>query len=158
MSAGVAYLIRRSPEARGVLDTATETARKVYCTEKSVSMTEAYQARAEGFNPEIRLKLTQRFEWKGEDICLYKGTRYKIIRPYSDEKADGAELTLERERGNAAAPDTSSVADATPGSNEGSTGSFAHQGEGNETAQGEPAATGETAENESAPGEGGEEP
>ena len=104
MNAGVAYLITRKPEARGVLDEPQETARKVYCTEKSVSMTEAYQARADGFLPEIRIKLTQRFEWKGEDICLYKGTRYKIIRPYSDEKADGAELTLERERGNAAAP------------------------------------------------------
>lgn len=104
MSAGVAYLITRSPEARGVLDEATETARKVFVSEKSLSMTEAYQARAEGFAPEIRLKLAQRFEWKGEDICLYRGTRYRIIRPYSDEKADGAELTLERERGNAARP------------------------------------------------------
>lgn len=102
--AGVAYLIMRSPEARGVLDEPTQKARKVFCTEKSVSMNELYQARADGFAPEIRLKLTQRFEWKGEDICIYKGTRYKIIRPYSDEKADGAELTLERERGNAAAP------------------------------------------------------
>ena len=134
MSAGVAYLITRSPEARGVLDTATETARKVYCTEKSVSMTEIYQARAEGFAPEIRLKLTQRFEWKGEDVCLYKGTRYNIIRPYSDEKADGAELTLERIRGNAAAP--------VP--------------EPEEAAQGEPAETGGTAENEPALAEGGE--
>ena len=117
MSAGVAYLITRKPEARGVLDEPRETARKVYCTEKSVSMTETYQAGASGFSPEIRIKLTQGFEWKGEDICLYKGTRYKIIRPYSDEKADGAELTLERERGNAAAPaegNTSSGAEAPP--------------------------------------------
>lgn len=105
MSAGVAYLITRSPEARGVLDEATETYRKVYVTEKDVSMTEKYQAGASGLTPEIRLKLSQRFEWKGEDLVLYKGTRWKVLRPYSDEKADGAELTLERERGNAAAPD-----------------------------------------------------
>ena len=137
MSAGVAYLIRRSPEARGVLDEATETARKVFVTEKSVSMTEAYQARAEGFNPEIRLKLTQRYEWKGEDICLYKGTRYSIIRPYSDEKADGAELTLERVRGNAA--------EEVQPTNNGDTG-----------AQGEPAETGGTAEDEPAPTDTGE--
>lgn len=134
MSAGVAYLIGRSPEARGVLDEPTEKARKVFCTEKSVSQTEMYQARAEGFAPEIRLKLTQRFEWKGEDICLYKGTRYKIIRPYSDEKADGAELTLERERGNAA-----KETETKP-------------------AQGEPAVTGGTTEDEPAPGTGGEQP
>ena len=132
MSAGVAYLITRKPEARGVLDTPTETARKVYCTEKSVSLSETYQAKASGFAPEIRLKLTQRFEWKGEDLCLYKGIRYNIIRPFSEEKADGAELTLERERGNAAAP-------------------------ADETAQGEPAGTGETPGSEPAP-DGGETP
>ena len=105
IKAGIAWLIRRLPEARGVLDEYTEKKRKVYCTEKSVSQTESYQARAEGFKPEIRLKLAQSFEWKGEDICIYKGVRYRIIRPYSDEKADGAELTLERERGNAAEVD-----------------------------------------------------
>jgi SPP1 family predicted phage head-tail adaptor len=104
-NAGVAYLIRRAPEARGVLDEVTETYRKVYVTEKDVSMTEKYQAGASGLAPEMRLKLSQRFEWKGEDLILYKGTRWKILRPYSDEKADGAELTLERENGNAAAPE-----------------------------------------------------
>ena len=156
---GIVYLITETPEAKGVLDTATETKRKTYCEEKSLSMSETYQARASGFSPSIRLVLPQDFEYRGETVCEYKGERYKIIRDYRDEKTgNSTELTLERERGNAAAPDTSSVADATPGSNEGSTGSFAPQGEGNETAQGEPAATGETAENEPAPGEGGEQP
>ena len=114
IGAGIAYLVKRSPEARGVLDEVTETQRKVYCTEKSVSMNERYQAHAVGFDPEIRIKLTQRFEWKGEDICIYKGTRYRIIRPYSDEKADGAELTLERERGNAAEPAEEPEPEQTP--------------------------------------------
>ena len=155
MSAGVAYLITRSPEARGVLDTATETARKVYCTEKSVSMTEIYQARAEGFAPEIRLKLTQRFEWKGEDVCLYKGTRYNIIRPYSDEKADGAELTLERIRGNAAAPVEESATE-TEGDPSASPGGSAQDDTGENAAQGEPAETGNTTESEPALAEGGE--
>ena len=143
---GIVYLITEAPEARGVLDAATETRRKTYCEEKSVSMSETYQARASGFAPSIRLKLDQGFEYRGETICEYRGERYKIIRDYSDEKTgDGTELTLERIRGNAAA-DTSSVADATPST----------QGEGNEPAQGEPAATGETAEDEPAPAAGGE--
>lgn len=100
--AGLVYLIMESPEARGVLDTVTETSRKTYCTEKSLSMTERYQARAAGFAPDLRLKLTQGFEYKGETLCEYKGERYKIIRDYEDEKSDGVELTLERLRGNAA--------------------------------------------------------
>ena len=131
---GIVYLITEAPEARGVLDTATETRRKTFCEEKSVSMSETYQARASGFAPSIRLKLDQGFEYRGETLCEYRGERYKIIRDYSDEKTgDGTELTLERIRGNAAAP----VPEPEP-------------------AQGEPAATGETAENEPAPAAGGE--
>ena len=98
---GVVYLITERPEARGVLEAATETRRKTYCTEKSLSMTEQYQARASGFAPDLRLKLGQDFEYKGETLCEYKGERYQIIRNYTDEKSDGIELTLERVRGNA---------------------------------------------------------
>ena len=100
---GIVYLITESPEAKGVLDTATETRRKTYCEEKSLSMNEVYQARASGFSPTIRLKLNQDFEYRGETLCEYKGERYRIIRDYRDEKTgDATELTLERIRGNAA--------------------------------------------------------
>lgn len=127
---GIVYLITESPEARGVLDTVTETRRKTYCEEKSLSMSETYQARASGFAPSIRLVLPQDFEYRGETICEYKGERYNIIRDYRDEKTGtGTELTLERERGNAAQPT-----------------------EQTEPTQGEPAETGETAEDEPAAG------
>lgn len=103
---GIVYLITERPEARGVLDAPAETRRKTYCEEKSLGMSETYQARASGFSPTIRLVLPQDFEYRGETLCEYKGERYKIIRPYRDEKADSTELTLERIRGNAAAEDT----------------------------------------------------
>jgi SPP1 family predicted phage head-tail adaptor len=99
---GIVYLITEQPEARGVLDAVTETRRKTYCEEKSLSMNETYQARASGHAPTIRLKLPQNFEYKGETLCEYKGERYAILRDYTDEKVYGAELTLERVRGNAA--------------------------------------------------------
>lgn len=99
---GIVYLITESPEARGVLEEATETRRKTYCEEKSLSMSETYQARASGFNPVFRLVLPLEFEYRGETLCVYKGERYKIIRNYSDDKNPQTELTLERERGNAA--------------------------------------------------------
>ncbi len=101
---GIVYLITESPEARGVLEEATETRRKTYCEEKSLSMSETYQARASGFNPVFRLVLPLEFEYRGETLCVYKGERYKIIRNYSDDKNPQTELTLERVRGNAAKP------------------------------------------------------
>ena len=100
---GIVYLITESPEAAGVLDERTETRRKTYCEEKSLSMSEVYQARASGFSPQIRLVLPQDFEYRGETLCEYKGERYNIIRDYRDEKnGNSTELTLERIRGNAA--------------------------------------------------------
>ena len=102
---GIVYLITVSPEARGVLDAATESKRKTYCEFKSIGMSEMYQAKASGFAPSIKLKLPNDFEYRGETLCEIRGERYRIIRDYRDEKTgDSTELTLERERGNAAAP------------------------------------------------------
>ena len=117
---GIVYLITESPEAKGVLDAATEARRKTYCEEKSLSVSEVYQARASGFAPNIRLVLPQDFEYRGETLCEYKGTRYSIIRDYRDEKSNGTELTLERVRGNAAAA-TEEPAEATEEPAEGQT-------------------------------------
>ena len=101
---GIVYLITERPEARGVLDAPTETRRKTYCEEKSLSMSEVYQARASGFSPVFRLTLPQDFEYRGETLCEYKGERYEIIRDYRDEKSgDSTELTIQRVRGNAGA-------------------------------------------------------
>ena len=128
---GIVYLITESPEAAGVLDERTEKRRKTYCEEKSVSMSEIYQARATGAAPTIRLKLPQGFEYRGETICEYKGERYNIIRDYRDEKTGNAtELTLERIRGNAAPPAPDPEPEPDP----------------EEAQHGEPAVTGEPTE------------
>ena len=141
---GIVYLITESPEAAGVLDERTETRRKTYCEEISLSMSETYQARASGFSPIFRLRLPQDFEYRKETLCEYKGERYSIIRDYRDEKTGNAtELTLERVRGNAAAPAEEPEPEPDP----------------EEAQQGEPAATGEPTESEPAAGtpeEGGE--
>ena len=136
---GIVYLITESPEAKGVLDAATETKRKTYCEEKSLSMSETYQAKASGFSPSIRLILPQDFEYHGETMCEYKGERYNIIRDYRDEKnGNMTELTLERVRGNAAADDIQPPEDTEENAQ-----------------QGEPAVTGNTTESEPAAQEGG---
>ena len=142
---GIVYLITESPEAAGVLDERTETRRKTYCEEKSLSMSEVYQARSSGLSPTLRLKLPQDFEYKGETICEYKGERYKIIRDYRDEKTGtSTELTLERIRGNAAPPEPAPEPGPDP-----------EPEPDPEPTQGEPAATGDATEIQPA-AEGGE--
>ena len=114
---GIVYLISESPEAKGVLEAATEKKRKTYCEIRSIGMSETYQARASGFAPTIKLFLPQDFEYRGEGLCELTGERYRIIRDYRDEKTgDGTELTLERIRGNAAkpAPAPAPAPDPTP--------------------------------------------
>ena len=117
MRVGIVYLISESPEAKGVLEAATEKKRKTYCEIRSIGMSETYQARASGFAPTIKLFLPQDFEYRGESLCELKGERYRTIRDYRDEKTgDGTELTLERIRGNAAkpAPAPAPAPDPTP--------------------------------------------
>ena len=145
---GIVYLITEKPEAAGVLDARTETRRKTYCEEKSLSMSETYQARASGFLPTFRLRLPQDFEYRGETLCEYKGVRYRIIRDYRDEKTgNSTELTLERESGNAAAAVEAAESEGDP--------SAAPQDDtGENVQQGEPAETGDTTEID--PAEGGE--
>ena len=161
---GIVYLITETPEAKGVLDTATETRRKTYCEEKSLSMSETYQARASGFSPQFRLVLPQDFEYRGETICEYKGERYRIIRDYRDEKTgNSTELTLERIRGNAAAPAEEpdpNEGDPSPSAQDDTQGTDGNGQENTEGAQqGEPAVTGDTTEIEpAAQTEGGGEP
>lgn len=99
--ADVCELITEAPEAHGIFDAVTETKRKVYCNVKSVGQSEVYQAQAAGLNPELKLILAHAFEYKGEKIAEFRGERYGIIRTYVNE-ADGIELTLQKETGNAA--------------------------------------------------------
>ena len=157
---GIVYLITEAPEARGVLEVATETRRKTYCEEKSLSMSETYQARASGFSPTMRLVLPNDFEYRGETLCEYRGERYKIIRDYRDEKTgDSTELTLERIRGNAAktAPEPEPEPEPGPGPEpEPVTGQDSGEEPEETTTTTEPApALGQDSETTEEPGEGG---
>lgn len=106
-------LIAENPAPHGIFDTIQETRRTVYCTERSVSQTEIYQAQAVGLNPALKLVLAHAFEYGGEKLCEYKGIRYRILRTYVDTGdfrgynrrgyiSDAIELTLEPVDGNAA--------------------------------------------------------
>lgn len=98
--ADVVILLGEEPSAHGVFDPPVLSSRTVYCEVKSVSQTEAYQARATGLNPEYRLVLSHSFEYAGEKRCVFRDVYYRIIRTYVNE-SDGIELTVQREEGNA---------------------------------------------------------
>ena len=94
-------LIKVNPEASGVGTEPAETRRTVYCTVKSIGQQEAYLAMGQGLNPEWKVILAHDFEYDGERLCEMDGVRYEILRTFITE-TDGAELTLQRVRKNAA--------------------------------------------------------
>jgi SPP1 family predicted phage head-tail adaptor len=106
--ADVVTLLSEFPGAHGVFDAPLYNYRTVYCEVKSVSQAEAYQARATGLIPEYRLVLTHSFEYQGEKLCDFRGSRYEIIRTYMTE-SDGIELTIQRVLGNAAVEESAHV-------------------------------------------------
>ena len=101
LKADVIDLIKVTPEAAGVGTEPAETRRTVFCTVKSIGQQEAYLAMGQGLNPEWKVILAHDFEYEGERLCELGGVRYEILRTYITE-ADGAELTLQRVRKNAA--------------------------------------------------------
>lgn len=127
--ADVVTLIAETPGAHGVYETPQYTRRTVYAEIRSVGMTEAYQARATGLNPEMKLRLSHSCEYKGEKLCELRGTGYRIIRTWMDE-GDGIELTLERISGNANA-----CAEEPAETEDESTDTTPDQTEGNEDVQ-----------------------
>lgn len=89
----VISLISENPAAHGVFDTITETSRQVFCSVRSVGMTEAYTALSNGLNPQFVFVLSDYADYQGEKICSYNGTRYRIVRTYRNNQQ--IELTVE---------------------------------------------------------------
>lgn len=92
IAADVLFLVAEDPGAHGVFDKPTETARKVFCTVKSVGWNEFYRAKDNGLEPSIVFVLADYAEYKGEKIALYtppnaaEQKRYRIIRTYTNDQ------------------------------------------------------------------------
>ena len=86
-------LVSESPAAHGVLDDVTETQKQVFCSVRSVGMTEAYQAMSNGLHPQFVFVLSDYADYGGEKVAIYNGKRYRIIRTYRQNQ--GIELTVE---------------------------------------------------------------
>lgn len=89
----VLYLVSESPEAHGIFDAPTETPRMVYCQALSVTGTEFWHAKNNGIDPAYVFRLSHALEYQGEKICVFHGTRYRIVRTYTN--AQYIDLTVE---------------------------------------------------------------
>lgn len=85
LRADVVYLISQTPGKHGVFDPPTaETERMVYCTVRSVGMSEFYKAKEYGLAPEYVFELADFADYEGERIVEYNNVRYEVIRTYVD--------------------------------------------------------------------------
>lgn len=89
----VLTLIGETPAAHGVFDPPTYTERQVYCTVRSVGMNEFYRAMENALRPTFVFTLSDLAEYQGEKICVYRGTRYRVVRTYVANQS--IELTVE---------------------------------------------------------------
>ena len=89
----VITLVSENPAAHGVLDEITETQKQVFCSVRSVGMSEAYQAMSNGLHPQFVFVLSDYADYGGEKVVIYNGKRYRIIRTYRQNQ--GLEMTVE---------------------------------------------------------------
>lgn len=90
---GVLTLIAETPAAHGIFSAPAETGRTVYCEILSVTRSEFYRALEHDLHPSYVFRLADYAEYKGEKICIFEGTRYRVIRTYVDQQR--IELTVE---------------------------------------------------------------
>ena len=95
MRADVIELITETASAHGVHDAVTETARTVYCTVRSVTRSEFYNALNAGVQPEYVFVLALAEDYQGERIVRYRGLKYRVVRTYMTAD-DGIEIICER--------------------------------------------------------------
>lgn len=88
-----AIYLEASQTPRGVFDTIVPTQVQVPCEVRSVTRSEAYQAKAAGFNPTIVFRLRVAEDYNKQETVIYNSVRYRVIRTYQD--GFGIELVCE---------------------------------------------------------------
>ena len=85
----------REQDVRGVINE-TETQKRVFCQEGSVTRSEFFGAGASGLSPEHMVTVFVG-DYSGEKVCKYNGRPYAIYRTYT--RGDYVELYLTRRTG-----------------------------------------------------------
>lgn len=96
---GSCVLISFDPDAHEAGADPVAQRTEVKCTEKSVGLTEAYQAMGQGLNPEKRILIPYERDYDGQRELEYQGKRWKVLRVAGGEY-NGVLLTIQRVIGN----------------------------------------------------------
>lgn len=75
---------KKAPDEYGDL-VVTKTERDVFCEVQSIGMKEFYQAHASGLQPEIKFLIADYYDYNNEQIVIYEGRRYHVLRTYRVE-------------------------------------------------------------------------
>lgn len=90
----VCYLAAEDPAAHGIFQKRTETSRMVFCTVRSVGMSEFYRAKENGLEPTVVFRMPW-INYAGEKVVLWTPgsaqERFRVVRTYQD--GDMIELT-----------------------------------------------------------------
>ena len=70
---------------RGVFDDPVPTGNLIPCEVRSVTRSEAYQARAAGMNPSIVFRIRIAEDYDDEQTVLYRDKKYRVVRTYQDD-------------------------------------------------------------------------
>lgn len=90
------------------------TERQVFCQVFGVDRREFYQAATAGLHPDMSVRLSDYLDYEGEQLAVYEGSTYTIVRAYRDRGSmrhgraskwsgldpNGIELILQRRIGN----------------------------------------------------------
>lgn len=90
----VLTLITEHTQGRGAFEQPTAaTKTDVFCTVRSVGMSEAYQAMANGLNPQYVFILSDYSDYGDQKIVVFHDVMYRVIRTY--RSGQSIELTCE---------------------------------------------------------------
>ena len=70
-----------------------ETERTVFCNKRSISQGEFYKAQQAGKQVEAKVEV-HTVDYEGEDLVVFEGKRYSVLKTYEPSDSDVIELTL----------------------------------------------------------------
>lgn len=88
MRGEVIYFMDMTPSGSGERDSYGDPAMEskvsdaVFAEIRSIGQSEFYQAHTAGKKPEIKFKITDYMDYRGQRYLLYDGVRYSILRTY----------------------------------------------------------------------------
>ena len=70
-----------------------ESKRLVFCNKRSISQGEYYKAQQAGKQVEAKVEV-HTVDYEGEDLVVFEGKRYSVLKTYEPSDSDVIELTL----------------------------------------------------------------